>query len=234
MDEQRFIWCRNCGAVHHVSRFDREPIYRFVDGEVEERPSNDWRAFMDRHAGHRLEPLLATGEDCLAHGKPFDPMSVRFLEVSNGSETLLLRRSRSTIEEPVQYEVLEGRLSQTGTTVEIQEEAIRKEMKLHFSWAPAKPLPDEKISLFVDLFREIVCAIDPETVCPSEYSGIDDNVAYCRLDTAVIESLFDRCGNHFPPSELVSLRRFVESHRDSDDVMALVKRRAVSIAQAVR
>lgn len=234
MDDHRFIWCRNCDVVHHVSRFDREPIYRFVDGEVEERPANDWRAFMDRHAGHRLEPLVVTGEDYLPAGKAFDPMSIGFFEVSNGCETLLLRRSRSTIEEPVQYEIVEGRLVQTGVSLEIQEEAIRKEMKLHFCWAPAKPLPDERIALFIGLFRDVVCAIDPETVSPGGYSGMDDNVAYCRLDAEVIETLLDRCGNHFLPSELVSLRRFADSHRDSDDVMALVKRCAVSIEQVVR
>jgi hypothetical protein len=46
---------------------------------------------MDRHAGHRLEPLVATGEDYVSGGKRFDPMSVGFFEVSSGAETLLLR-----------------------------------------------------------------------------------------------------------------------------------------------
>ncbi len=234
MDDHRFIWCRNCGAIHHVSPFDREPIYQFTDGEVEERPANDWRVFMDRHAGHRLEPLVANGEDYLPGGKPFDPMSVGFFEVSSGAETLLLRRSRSTIEEAVQYEIVDGQLIQAGVSLEIQEEAIRKEMKLHFCWAPAKPLPDEKVALFMGLFRDLICGIDPQTVCASGYSDMDDNITYCRLDAALAEALLDKCSHHFPPSELASLRRFVDSHRDSDDVMALVKRRAVSLEQAVR
>jgi len=232
MDDPRYIWCRNCGAIHHVSRFDREPIYAFTGGEVEERPANDWRDFMDRHAGHRLEPLKATREDYFPSGKTFDPMSVEYLEVSNGSETLLLRRSRSTIEEPFRYEIVDGRLVQTGLSVEIQEEAIRKEMKLHFCWAPAAPLGDEKITRFVELFRDVVREIDPRAIYASGYSDADDNVAYCRLDAAVIDALLDKCSRHFLPVELVSLRRFVESHRDIDDVMALVKRRAVSIEQA--
>lgn len=232
MDDHRYIWCRNCGAIHHVSAFDREPIYTFADGKVEEVPVNDWRAFMDRHAGHRLEPLKATGDDYFPSGKAFDPMSEGYIEVSNGAETLLLRRSRSTIEEPFRYEIVSGRLVQFGVSLEIQEEAIRKEMKLHFCWAPAAPPSDEKISRFLALFREVASGIDPHTVRPSGYSNADDNVAYCRLNAAVIDVLLDRCSRQFLPLELVALRRFVESHRDSDDVMALVKRRDVSIEQS--
>lgn len=234
MDDHRFIWCRNCGAIHHVTPFDREPIYQFIDGEVAEISANDWCAFMDRHAGHLLEPLIATGGDYIPGGKGFDPMSVRFFEVSNGSETLLLRRSRSTIEAAVQYEIVNGRLIQTGVSLEIQEEAIRKEMRLHFSWAPAQPLPEERIALFIGLFRDVVCAIDPQTVSASGYSDSDENIAYCRLDAGVIEALVDKCSHYFLPSELVLLRRFIDSHRECDDVMALVKRRAVSIEQVVR
>lgn len=51
MDSGRFIRCRNCGAIHHVSPFDRSPVYDLVAGEVEEKQVDDWRAFMDRHAG---------------------------------------------------------------------------------------------------------------------------------------------------------------------------------------
>lgn len=232
MDDPRYLWCRNCGAIHHISAFEREPIYAFAGGEVEEIAVNDWRAFMNRHAGHRLEPLKATGDDYFPSGKAFDPMSVRYIEVSNGTDTLLLRRSRSTIEEPCRYEIVCGRLVQTGVTLEIQEEAIRKEMKLHFCWAPAKPLSDEQIARFVDLFREVVGGIDPHTLCSGGYSDTDDNVAYCQPNAAIIDALLDRCGHHFLPPELTALHRFVESHRDSDDVMALVRRRAVSIELA--
>jgi hypothetical protein len=87
--------------------------------------------------------------------------------------------------------------------------------------------------LFIGLFRDLICGIDPHTVCASGYSDMDDNINYCRLDAALVEALLDKCSHHFPPSGLLSLRRFVDSHRDSDDVMAVVKRRAVSFEQAV-
>ncbi len=36
MVSDRFIWCRNCDAVHHVTPFDKAPRYGYVDGEVDE------------------------------------------------------------------------------------------------------------------------------------------------------------------------------------------------------
>ena len=231
MDNNRYIWCRNCGVIHHVTRFDRSPVYAFAAGQVEEIPANDWRDFMDRHAGHKLEPLAATGDPWSPNGAVCDPMSVRYIEVSNGEETLLLRRSRSSIEEPFCYEITEGRLVQTGLRLEIQADAIRKEMKLHFCWAPAEPLADDKIAQFVALFHKVVSELNPYGARASEYSDTDDNVTYCELDAAVLDRLMAKCARYFLPAELDAIRRFIDSHRVSGDVMSLVKRRSVKVEQ---
>lgn len=231
MDNDRYVWCRNCDAIHRVSSFDRVPLYGFADGEVQEAVANDWRDFMARHAGHKLEPMIATGSDYYPDGSAIDPMSVRYVEISNGNDTLLLRRSRSSIEDPYSYTVVSGRLIQSGVSLDVQEDAIRKEMKLHFSWAPSAPLRDDRIAHFVELFREVVSEIDPDRARESEYSYTDDNVSYCELDAATIDALMAKCSRYFLPIELESIRCFVEAHRQGDDVMALVKRRAVTIEQ---
>ena len=231
MVNDRFIWCRNCGAIHRVTPSDRAPVYAVRDGAAVEEAANDWRDFMAHHNGHRLEPMTATGADYYPDGFAGDPMSVRYLEVSNGSETLLLRRSRSSIEKPFCYVPVEGRLMESGACLGIQEEAIRKEMKVHFVWAPATPFDDNEIANFIGVFKELVCELDPARVHPGEYSCTDDRVAYCELDAATIDALIDRCFSRFQPNQLVSLRRFVETHRQCDNVMAVVKRRAVMIAK---
>jgi hypothetical protein len=231
MDNGKYIWCRNCGAIHHVSSFDRSPVYQFDSGEVHEIPTNDWRDFMSQHAGHNLEPLTATGNDYSPDGSIADPMSAAYIEASNGHETLLLRRSRRSIEEPVRYEISKERVVERPLSLEIQEKEIRKEMKFHFSWAPAGPLEDEKIDLFVSLWREMVSELDPQSVHTSEYSYSDENISYCRLDSSIVDALMTRCTGYFLPLELASIRRFVETHREACDVMALIKRRAVSIEQ---
>lgn len=229
MANGKYIWCRNCGAIHHVSSFDRSPVYQFDSGEVHEIPTNDWRDFMAQHAGHNLEPLTATGNDYFPDGSIADPMSAVYIEASNGHDTLLLRRSRRSIEEPVRYEISKERMVEKSFSLEIQEKEIRKEMKLHFSLAPGAPLEDEKIDLFVGLWREMASELDPQSARAIEYSYSDDNISYCPLDSSIVDALMTRCAEYFLPLELKSIRRFVETHREACDVMALIKRRAVSI-----
>jgi len=228
MDDGKYIWCRNCGATHHVSGFDRYPTYQVVSGEVHETAADDWRDFMSKHAGHRLEPLTATGRDYFPGG-PGDPMTAAYIEASNGNETLLLCRSRRSIEEPVRYEIVKGQRVETRLSLEVQENEIRKEMKLHFSWAPAAPLDDEKIDLFLALVREVVRELDPHSLSTTEYSYTDDNISYAQLSSSLVDTLMAKCSGHFLPTELVALRRFIDSHREGCDVMALIKRRSISI-----
>lgn len=156
-------------------------------------------------------------------------MNAAYLEVTNGVEIFLLHRTRRSIEEPVGYTVVQGHLIESNPSLEIQEHAIRKEMKQHFSWAPGEPLEDAKLDLFISLFRDVVHALDPQTVINSEYCYEDDNMTYGQLDAAVCKDLMAKCRQHFSPSELAVLERFVESHRDGCDVMALIKRRTVRV-----
>jgi hypothetical protein len=229
MDNGKYIWCRNCGAIHHVTSFDRSPLFILTAGELQKTLADDWRDFMAQHAGHRLEPLSATGNDYFPDGSAIDPMSVAYIEASNGNETLLLCRSRRSIEEPVRYEIVKGQRVETRLSLEVQENEIRKEMKLHFSWAPAAPLDDEKIDLFLALVREVVRELDPYSLSTTEYSYTDDNISYAQLSSSLVDTLMAKCSGHFLPTELVALRRFIDSHREGCDVMALIKRRSISV-----
>lgn len=229
-----FIWCRRCNLAHRVTPFDRIPIFEFSAGEVAERPADDWRDFMARHAGHTLEPLASTGSDYSPGGSADDPMAVVFIETRHGQGEVLLRRSRRSIDEPVRYEVVDGRLGENRWSLEIQECAIRKEMLLHHRWPCGTCPAEEKIDLFISLLRDIVSRLDPQSVCVTEYSYIDDNISYGRLDSAAVSALLAQCRQWFSDSELESLRSFVESHSDGGDVMAVVKRRLVTVEPPVR
>jgi hypothetical protein len=229
MGKGKYIWCRNCGAIHHVTSFDRSPLFTLAADELQESLADDWRDFMAQHAGHRLEPLSATGNDYVPSGSAVDPMSVAYIEASNGNETLLLRRSRRSIEEPVRYEIMKDQRVETGLSLEVQENEIRKEMRLHFSWAQAAPLEDGKIDLFLALVREVARELDPHSLTTTEYSYTDDNISYAQLSSSLVDTLMTKCSGHFLPTELVALRRFVDSHREGCDVMALIKRRSISI-----
>lgn len=231
MGSEKFIHCCVCDAIHHVSAFDKAPAYVFVRDEVEAQATDDWRLFMAQHAGHRLEPLKASGEKLFPDGSPLDPMSVAYLEVTNGQDRYVVRRARKSIQEPMSYELIRGRLADAGVTVEVQEREIKKEIKNHFSWAPATCPDDEKIDLFVGLVKEFAKALDPQRIQISEYSYTNDLISYGTFDSTVLDALTDRCAVYFLPDELDSLRRFVDTHRGGSDVMTLVLRRRLTIEQ---
>jgi hypothetical protein len=229
MGSEKFIRCSVCDAIHHVSPFDKAPAYTLVGIELEERATDDWRLFMEQHAGHRLEPLKASGERFFPGGAPLDPMSVGYIEVTNGQERYLLRRARKSIQQPTAYELVQGRLKDAGLTVEIQENEIKKEMKNHFSWAPASCPDEPKIARFVSLFKEVATMLDPYRIQISQDSYTDDSISHGILDSAALDVLIERCAVYFSPDELTSIRRFIETHRDGYGVMTLVLRRQLSI-----
>jgi hypothetical protein len=229
MGREKFIHCCVCDAIHHVSTFDKAPTYVFVREDVEAHATDDWRLFMAQHAGHRLEPLKAIGEKLWSDGSPPDPMSVVYFEVTNGQDRYVLRRARKSIQEPMCYELIRGRLADAGVTVEVQEREIKKEIKNHFSWAPATCPDDEKIDLFVGLFKEVAKTLDLQRIQITEYSYTDDSVSYGTFDRTVLDALTESCADYFLPDELASLRRFMETHRDGCDVMTLVLRRRLTV-----
>lgn len=229
MGSEKFIHCCVCDAIHHVSPFDKAPAFVFVGDEVESRATDDWRLFMTQHAGHWLEPLRTSGEKLFPGGSPLDPMTVGYIEVTNGQDRYVLRRARKSIQEPMSYELIRGRLTEMDLTVEVQENEIKKEMKNHFSWAPATCPNDDKINLFIGLIKELVKTLDPHRIQISETSYTDDSISYGTADSTFLDALTERCAVYFLPEELGSLRRFVETHHNGCDVMALVLRRRMTL-----
>lgn len=231
MDREKFILCRNCDVIHHVTPFDKAPVYSVLGGEIQENPVNDWRDFVTSHAGHVLEPLKGTGEKYFPNGSIADPMGVGYIEVTNGAARMLLKRTRTSINEPVRFQHLPGCLADSGATLEIQENEIKNEMKYHFSWAPLS-FDDQKIARFVQLLKELVKDIDPRSVRVSEYSYTDDNISYGILEDFMVEALLAKCAANFIPAELEFIQRFVATHRSSSDVMALLMRRQMTVSQS--
>ena len=99
----RFLHCRICSEVHHVTQFDQAPLYHREGDVTREIPTDDRRAFLDRHAGHGIEELTAVSETKVRDRQSNDPMTTRSVEVSNGEVLFVLRSSRKSIAEPLKY-----------------------------------------------------------------------------------------------------------------------------------
>jgi len=232
MVEERYIWCRNCNELHHVSPFDKAPAYLSTHGEAREFSMDDWRAFMQRHAGHRLEGLKGIGGKHFLAGRPADPMSVGYIEVTNGQDRFLIRSSRRSIEEPLSFELIRGRLAVVRISLEIQEDEIRKELRYHFPWEPSGRLSEEEMELFITIFKELVTGLSPQEIGTSGYASPDGSAAYGVLDTPMVEALVKRCRSHFHPLELKGIRRFIDTHNQGDGVMTLLIRHHYRIEES--
>lgn len=217
MLSDKYIRCRNCNDVHHVTPFDRAPVYGRVAGEGTEACTDDRRAFLQRHANHKLEALQATGESSFC-GDPSDPMTERYVAVTNGHEDFVLRGFRTRVDQALRFDLTRGRCEIVGAFMEAQATEIRKELLNHFPWPAEKP-SEEKIDLFTALFGERVRSLKPEdlrlsgaAIGPEEYG--------C-LEAGTIEKLLADCAPHFTAAEMNALREFVDEHRDADGVLAV-------------
>jgi hypothetical protein len=221
MIEGRYICCRNCNEVHHVTPFDKAPEYIWDDGEAKEIPRDDWRDFMHRHAGHRLEALRSVAENCVVSGEAADPMKVDYIEVTNGHDLFLIRSHRKNIEEPLSFELVQGRLTPAGVSVEVQENELRKELKHHFPWRMSERISDDKIELFIGLFKEMVASLRPDEIeiCGPSYA--DTPAEYGSLESAGKEALIEKCQPYFSAVEIEEIKRFIETHAEDDGVMTL-------------
>lgn len=231
MHNGKFILCRACGAVHHVTVFDTAPNYFVSAGDVHENHADDWRGFMIRHAGHGLEALKALGELYFPEGTAADPMAVAYLEVTNGHRNFLLRRSRRSIDEPLSYEPIEARFGEPVVVLEIQEREIRKELRLRFGHASGHMLSDAKVDLFIALFRHAASQVDARAVSATEPSYANDNISYAALEARTKDCLLQLCARQFTSGEVEALRRFIETHSDGSDVMTLLLRRQFPIEE---
>jgi hypothetical protein len=234
MDNARFILCRKCDALHHITRFDSAAPTDYISpGEAREIPEDDRRAFMHRHAGHKLEALKAVGDYYIPQGVVADPMAVAYLKVTNGKREFLLRRSRGDILEPRKFERIDGNLSESPTASRIQERELRRELRLRFRWDDGESLTDGEIERFIALFRAVAGDVPARSGSATQPSFDDDNIKFAALEAATKMLLLERCTSYFSTAEVQALRRFIEAHSNGSDVMTVVLRRQITVAALV-
>jgi hypothetical protein len=108
MVSRHFVYCCDCDAIHRVSPFDKAPNHVYFSDGIVETASDDWRAFMEAHGDHTLEPLQLTREVHPRGATAANPVGATYLEATNGRERYLLRRFRKAVAEPFTYHVLAG------------------------------------------------------------------------------------------------------------------------------
>src|SRR4030042_6001681 len=106
------IHCIHCNKVIHMTEWDFCTHYEWQEGEIKEQEGNDRKAFEQRHKNHRIEEL--TPVTPAISDKPYaEPLKVSYFEAFNGKQRFVINRWRNTIDDPCEYEVIDGRLEIT-------------------------------------------------------------------------------------------------------------------------
>jgi len=221
------IHCIDCNKVIHMTEWDLCTHYDWQQAEIKEQEGNDRKAFEQRHKNHRTEEL--TPVTPAISDKPYaEPLKVSYFEASNGTQRFVIKRWRNTIDDPCEYEVIDGRLEITQGKVRVQTEAIKKQLRTEHDGA----IPENKLNYFIKAIQDEVKDLDPDTLEVSA-EGETPLISFFQLDSQSVKRIFTRCWDTFNWHELKLLRDFVIEHNEYDDVMTIVAQKEFTIKREV-
>jgi hypothetical protein len=222
------IHCIDCNKVINTTEWDLCTPYEWDEGEIKEQEDNDRKAFEQRHKNHRIEELIPVTHPI--SDKPYaEPLKISYFEASNGKRRFLIKRWRSTIDDPCAYEIIDGRLEIAHSKVRAQTEAIKKQFKMKHDLA----IPEKKLNCFAKAIQDEVKNLDPDTLEVSA-EGETPLISFYQLGRDCVERILTRCRDKFDGHELKLLRNFVIEHNEYDDVMTLVAKKEFSIKHEIQ
>lgn len=219
---KRFVGCRPCGVMTPIQLPDpgdsEETIETYLD---------DWYGFFAAHGLHGLVELHCAVGAPLCGGPIWDPMAPFLFEVSGGSETFLVRATRTSIAEPRRYAFSPGSLQAEPAGVELDATDVRRALGMEL--AP-ESVPETQIE---DLLRAVYASLDGLDADAVEiaFEDVDDpEVGVAALPDPALQRILDAAAGIFAPGARDRVERFLLENRGEDGLLALrVRRRAVAL-----
>lgn len=211
------IRCIDCNKVINMTEWDFASSYTWEEetDETKEQHGNDRAGFENTHEGHKTEQL--TTITAPMSDKPYlEPLKTSYFEATNGSRQFLIKRWRSTIDEPFSYEIIDGRLELTHGKILAQTEAIKKQLKVEYG----SSISEEKVASFINTIHKEVEKLDPASLALSA-EGETPLISYYLLGSNCVERILIRCQDKFDHEELQLLREFITEHNAYDGVMTV-------------
>jgi hypothetical protein len=213
---ETLIHCIDCNQVIHMAEWNTCTHDDWQRAEIKEQEVNERKVFEQRHKNHRTEELIPVTPPI--SDRPYaEPLRVSYFEASNGKQRFLIKRWRNTIDDPCEYEVIDGSLEISHGTARVQAEAIKKQFKIEHDGA----IPEKKLNYFIKAIQEEVKNLDPNTLAVSA-EGETPLISFYQLGSESAKRILFRCWDTFEWHELKLLRDFVLEHNEYDDVMTIV------------
>ena len=201
---ETFLACRTCQSLQRI--------------RPELPPDEEEPPFDVRHAGHRLEPLRRIGDAFLSDKPVWDPMATTDFEVTNGSEVLIVRSGRRSVEEPIERILLPGRLRLDHVSVAFETDLIRRAIDAQFFPHALRPA---KVDAFLATLAALCRDVDPDRLEIVFDSAEEPQVQYARMPDHLHAQLMVRCEAIFDEWERERLRSFFAMARGDDGLLCL-------------
>jgi len=185
--------------------------------------------FLRTHLGHKLEEISVEEGSWVSEKPSREPLRVSYGYAGKGGKRLLLRRTKSALDQPASYEIIPGRMAIFNVSLKIQENDLRQQI---FADKGLSPLLKERTEKFIRVLWDEMARISPKKI-EEEIEEVSDeegfSLVYAGLKDSRWERILRRCRLYFDRSELKELRRFIDENRHPPDVLSIQIERRMSI-----
>jgi hypothetical protein len=217
---QRFLLCRRCRVLHPLQL---DGFY--LSAEDEQTFALDLQLFRSEHARHEIEEAARTAAPPLYDRPLWDPMINTWFEVAAGGAVLIVRSSRSSIDEPRRYSLEAAPPPCEEGGVEVDSGLVRRALDRHFF---PHAISAAKLDRFVAELGDLAARLDPTAIETSFDDADYADAGIAPLPEEVCRALLTRCAGIFDQWELERVRSFVAENKHEVGVLALRVHRPVA------
>jgi hypothetical protein len=217
----QLIHCINCHEIYLRTSLDQTAEYGWEPltslRETQGIEKDDFQDFLRNHRGHQLEDLKII-EDSFVSEKPYsEPVKISYFKATNGREHFVVKRFRERIDQPLKYQLIRGDYSLKCIDLQIQSEAIRKQLEREM-----KPsLTQTQIDTLLQLVQHVGKRLDVNTLERVPEESPYPLEIYYKMDDFSLMYLLRNCHNFFKGKAYAEIEEFV--HRHKDDSVLLLK-----------
>ena len=217
----QLIHCINCHEIYLRTPFDQTPEYGWEPlsslRETQGIEKDDFQDFLSNHRGHQLEDLKIIEDSFVSEKSYSEPVKISYFKATNGREDFVVKRFRERIDQPLKYQLIRGDYSLKCIDLQIQSEAIRKQLEREM-----KPsLTRTQVDTFLQLVQHVGERLDVNTLERVPEESPYPLEIYYKMDDFSLMYLLRNCRNFFKGKAYAEIEGFV--HRHKDDGVLLLK-----------
>jgi len=217
----QLIHCINCHEIYLRTPFDQTPEYGWEAltslRETQGIEKDDFQDFLRNHRGHQLEDLKIIEDSFVSEKSYSEPVKISYFKATNGREHFVVKRFREGIDEPLKYQLIRGDYSLKCVDLQIQSEAIRKQLEREM-----KPsLTKSEIDTFLQFYHHVGKKLDVNSLERVPEDSPTPLEIYYKMDDFSLMYLLRNCRNFFKGKAYAEIEGFI--HRHKDDGVLLLK-----------